>query len=157
MSRCVPAPAGLGNGVLGVREGDDLELAFRLESVVEGVLLTGTARARVVGECVRCLDPIERSLDAEFQELYVYPDVEVDGEEAAETLRLDGDLIDLEQVIRDAVVLALPLMPLCRDDCPGLCPDCGVRLAEEPEHDHPGGDLRWAALQGIFDDKTQEK
>ncbi|WP_079170349.1 YceD family protein [Mangrovactinospora gilvigrisea] len=160
-SRSVDAPAGLGiAGVIGVPEGDPLEMELRLESVVDGVLVTGTVRARAAGECVRCLEPAEQPLDVEFQELFLYPDVadergadrgKGDGEdEEPEELRIEGDLIDLEPVVRDAVVLELPLQPVCREDCPGLCPDCGACLADDPEHRHTDAvDPRWAALQGL--------
>jgi uncharacterized protein len=146
VSRTVPAPTGLGLEVVAVPEGSELELDVRLESVVEGVLVSGTARASLAGECVRCLDPVEGDLDAQFQELYVYPDRDGDDQ----TSRLEGDLLDLEPVLRDAVVLALPLQPVCREDCPGLCPECGARLADDPGHHHEVADLRWAALRGVF-------
>jgi len=145
-SRTVPAPAGFGLDVIGVPEGNDVQLSVRLESVVEGVLVSGTARASLAGECVRCLDPVEGNLEAEYQELYVYPDREADDE----TSRLEGDLLDLEPVLRDAVVLAMPLQPVCRDDCPGLCSECGARLADDPGHHHEAADPRWAALRGMF-------
>ena len=158
LSRVVQAPAQLGGEVIGVPEGSDLRLDIRLESVVEGVLVTGTATAQAAGECVRCLDPLERELHASFQELYVYPDS--GGADDDETLRLEGDLIDLEPVVRDAVVLALPLAPVCRDDCRGLCPECGMRLNADPEHRHEAVDPRWAALTGYRsvdqDDEKQE-
>ena len=156
ISRTVPAPADLGNDVLGVPEGTDIALDLRLESVIEGVLATGTAQARAVGECVRCLEPLERELQADFQELYAYPDVEIEGDDGEE-LRLEGDLLDLQQVLRDAVVLALPLLPVCRDDCPGLCPDCGARLDDDPEHSHETADPRWSALQGLLNTEAREE
>jgi uncharacterized protein len=94
---------------------------------------------------VRCLDPLERRLETGFQELYAYS-----AEDAGEDdLLLEGELLDLEPVLRDAVVLALPLQPVCREDCPGLCPKCGARLAEDPEHHHDVVDPRWAALMGL--------
>ena len=69
---------------------------------------------------------------------------------------LQDDLVDLEPLLRDAVVLALPFQPLCRDDCPGLCTECGARLADDPDHQHEDAiDPRWAALQGLTD-KTEE-
>jgi uncharacterized protein len=159
LSRAVQAPAQLGVEVIGVPEGSDLQLDIRLESVVEGVLVTGTATAQAAGECVRCLEPLEREFHASFQELYVYPDSgDTDDEE---TLRLERDLIDLEPVLRDAVVLALPLAPVCRDDCRGLCPECGMRLDADPEHRHEAVDPRLAALAGYRsefdqDDEKQE-
>jgi uncharacterized protein len=146
----VTAPAGLGTDVLGVPEGTDLELQLRLEAVVEGVLASGTAWVQLVGECVRCLEAIERTLDVEFQELYAFEDSDVEDDEAS---RLEGDLLDLEPVVRDAVVLALPFQPVCRDDCPGLCTQCGARLADDPDHRHePEVDPRWAALAALAGD-----
>jgi uncharacterized protein len=69
-----------------------------------------------------------------------------------------GDLVDLEGAVRDAVVLALPQAPLCRDDCPGLCPQCGAHLADDPGHVHETSDPRWSALAGLIteNDDTRE-
>jgi uncharacterized protein len=102
---------------------------------------------------VRCLDPIERSIEVDLQELYAYPGHERDDDDA-DLPELEGDLLDLEPVLRDAVVLALPLQPLCRNDCPGLCPECGARLADDPGHGHESTDPRWAAQQGLIDTST---
>jgi uncharacterized protein len=146
--RTVPAPADLGlGGVVGVPEGADLELDLRLESVMEGVLVSGTARAPLSGECVRCLDPVDSDVDVDLQELYVYRDHALAegagaGVDDAE-LQVEGDLLDLEPAVRDAVVLALPQAPLCRDD---------------PQHTHDTTDPRWAALTGLLtadDHKTE--
>lgn len=148
--RTVPAPAGFGVELVGVQEGADVELDIRLEAVMEGVLVTGTARAPLTGECARCLDPLTSGIEAEFQELFCYLAVrERDGEVTEEDHYLDGDLLDLEPVCRDAIVLALPLSPLCSGDCPGLCAECGARLADVgPGHGHGDGvDPRWAALR----------
>jgi uncharacterized protein len=158
VSRTVPAPRDLGIEVIGVREGAEIQLDLRLESVMEGVLVTGTASAPLTGECVRCLEPIERELEAEFQEMYSYPDADDrtgghraaqtgDDAEEGDTLFLEGDQFDLEPVLRDAVVLELPLQPVCREDCVGLCSECGALLADDPDHHHEATDIRWAALQ----------
>lgn len=148
--RAVPAPPDLGVDVLGVPAGSTIDLELRLESVMEGVLVSGSASTQVEGECVRCLDPLSSALRADLQELFVYPGVERDDAKNeswhSELHQLEGDLLDLEPVLRDAVVLALPFQPLCRVDCPGLCPQCGARLADDPQHEHRGTDPRWADL-----------
>jgi len=155
LSRSFPAPGDLTVDVVGVPQGSPVDLNLRLESVMEGVLVSATAQAEVAGECVRCLDPITRSVEVSLQELYAYPGRERDmADDETELPVLEGDLIDLEPVLRDAVVLALPLRPLCRDDCPGLCVECGARLADDPDHGHQAADPRWAALQGLLDTKT---
>ena len=116
----------------------DLELDLRLEAVMEGVLVSGTARGRAVGECVRCLEAMSEDVEVDVQELFVYPDKarvrdETDpASDEKDEYELDGDLIDVEPVLRDAVVLALPFQPVCTPDCPGLCSECGARLADDP-------------------------
>ncbi|MFD8416798.1 MULTISPECIES: YceD family protein [unclassified Streptomyces] len=160
LSREIAAPADLGiAGVIEVPEGAPLELELRLESVMEGVLVTGTVRASAEGECVRCLEPVGREIDADFQEMFSYPDADDrgrpkaepadDAEDDEDTLYLEDGLFDLEPVLRDAVVLALPLQPVCREDCLGLCPQCGASLNDDPEHHHDAVDIRWAALQEL--------
>ncbi|WP_018655290.1 YceD family protein [Actinomadura flavalba] len=146
----VPAPEDFGVEMVGVPAGAVIELDLRLEAVLEGVLVTGTATVPLEGECARCLDPISDTFEADFQELFVYPDTRSGGNAEDDEYRLEDDLIDLEPVLRDAVLLALPLSPLCRDDCPGLCAECGVRLADaEPDHHHDVADPRWAALHEL--------
>ncbi|GHE46347.1 YceD family protein [Streptomyces griseoaurantiacus] len=160
LTRTVDAPKDFGvRGVIGVPEGAPVALDLRLESVMEGVLVTGTAGATAEGECVRCLEPLRQEIEAEFQELFSYPDADDRGRASAEPgddaeddedrYFVEDDLIGLEPVLRDAVVLALPMQPVCQDDCPGLCSECGVRLADDPDHHHDAVDIRWAALQGI--------
>ncbi|MFW5899075.1 MAG: YceD family protein, partial [Jiangellaceae bacterium] len=146
--RSVPAPPDLGvGGVVGVPEGADIELDLRLEAVMEGVLVSGTAWAPLTGVCVRCLDEIKSEMTVEVQELYAYPGrVPVEDAEADVERMVEDELIDLEPALRDALVLALPLAPKCRDDCPGLCSECGARLADDPDHRHDTTDPRWAVL-----------
>ncbi|MGI8700760.1 MAG: YceD family protein [Nocardioidaceae bacterium] len=147
----VPAPPDLRVELVGVPPGSPVELQVRLESVMEGVLASGTARVLLDGECARCLDAITDDLEVALQELFVYPQSDAEEDEAA---RLDGELLDLEPLLRDAVVLALPFRPVCRADCPGLCPDCGIHLADEPGHTHVDGvDPRWAALASLQADE----
>jgi uncharacterized protein len=153
----VLAPEEMGRPLASVPAGSELVLDLRLESVMEGVLVSGTVDATMSGECGRCLDPVSAPLQVEIQELYSYPDSGPYGSRSGgrsddddEIPSLVDDLIDLEPVLRDALVLALPMSPLCREDCPGLCPDCGEQLAELPEdHSHDAVDPRWAALAGL--------
>ena len=124
---------------------------------MEGVLVTGTARAALEGECVRCLEPISDEIEVRFQELFVYDDREVDPDEELEVSKLQDDLVDLEPLLRDAVVLALPFQPLCEDDCPGLCAECGARLADDPDHTHGEPvDPRWAALATLTEPEQDD-
>ncbi|MEI2820101.1 MAG: DUF177 domain-containing protein [Marmoricola sp.] len=109
---------------------------MRLEAVMEGVLATGSAQADLDGECVRCLEPIEDTLDVDFQDLYVYDDLRGDSDD--DVRRLEGDFARPEPVLRDVVVLALPFQPLCEPDCPGLCTTCGARLADDLGHSQGG-------------------
>jgi uncharacterized protein len=151
--RVVEASAPLGvEGVITVPKGAQVELDVLLESVVEGVLVSGTAVAPVSGECSRCLDPIspdDHDVSVEFTELFAYPDSVTDETTDDDELpRVVDEHVDVEQTVRDAVVLALPLAPLCTDDCPGLCPECGERRADlGPDHGHETLDPRWAALR----------
>jgi uncharacterized protein len=155
--RTVPAPEGLGTEVVGVPAGNDLELELRLEAVMEGVLVTGKVRATAVGECARCLDSVTLDVVADLMELFAYPDRDREADETDDDVReLDGDYIVLEDAVRDAVVPALPFQPVCRADCPGLCSECGARLADDPTHVHESLDTRWAALQGILQDDEKE-
>jgi uncharacterized protein len=152
VDRVVTAPKDLGLAMIGVPEGADLRLDLRLESVSEGVLVSGTVSGTATGECARCLRPISVELAVSIQELFAYPDsATVATTDSDEVGRVQGDLIDLEPAVRDAVVLALPSSPLCRDDCPGLCPDCGAHWDDlPPDHSHEDRvDPRWAALKNV--------
>lgn len=149
VTRTVPAPTGLGIELIGVPAGSDIPLELRLESVVEGVYVSGTAEVALTGECSRCLRPIEDDLELELQELYFYP-----GNDTEEDAALVVDeRIDLEPLIRDAVVLDLPFTPLCREDCPGLCVTCGANLNDDPDHSHEDRiDPRWGKLMDLAED-----
>lgn len=150
----VPAPTGLGLALAAIPEGSPITLDLRLESVMEGVLVSGIAEVDVHAECSRCLDPVVWNEDVDLRELFVYPATDARGRpvDAGDVdddplPQVRDDLIDLEPVIRDAVVLSLPLAPVCDDNCRGLCPTCGDRLDEE--HRHEILDPRWAALGGL--------
>lgn len=157
LQRSVPAPDGLGTVVIGVPAGSDLELDLRLEAVMEGILVSGSVRGRAAGECVRCLEEVVEDVDAELQELYAYPErarAAADDGDEEDVPVLDGDHVDIEPAVRDAVVPTLSFRPLCTPDCPGLCPECGARLADAgPDHKHETIDPRWADLGRVFDEK----
>jgi uncharacterized protein len=146
--RSVPAPTAIGSDLIGVPDGAPLALDVRLESVTEGVLVTGTVTAPLHGQCARCLDPITDELVVDMVELFAYPDSVTDETTSADEVhRIDGDYLDIEPVVRDGIVLGLPWTPLCRLDCAGLCPTCGGRLDDLPaDHAHEMIDPRWAAL-----------
>lgn len=147
--RTAPAPAGLGYGeVIGVHEGTGIEIELRVESVIEGVLVSGSATGPVQGECSRCLDELDGETTATFTELFAYPASATDSTtDADEVSRIVDDLIDVRPVVHDALLLAMPQAPLCEPDCLGLCPECGGKRAElGPDHKHETIDPRWAGL-----------
>ncbi len=149
--RTAIAPEGLGSGLVLVPAGAIVDLDLRFEAVSEGVLVTGSAVAPLTGECARCLDPLTTNVEVSFQDLYRYQADPGEGEDDGEDRFLDGDFLNLAPAFRDAVVLALPLSPLCSEDCPGLCAECGAKLADAgPEHGHGERvDPRWGALAQI--------
>ncbi|HEY4019948.1 MAG TPA: DUF177 domain-containing protein [Pseudonocardiaceae bacterium] len=144
--------------VIMVPKGSTVTFDVLAESVVEGVLMSGTASAHTEGECSRCLDPFTDSVEIEFTELYAYPHSLTEATtDEDEVYRIVDDLVDLEPVIRDAIVLSLPHAPLCSPDCPGLCQECGGRRAElGPDHRHEKIDPRWAGLADRFDGARDE-
>lgn len=154
--RTIPAPEGFGLEVIGIPVGAPIDLELRLESASEGVFVSGTAHAELVGECSRCLEPIADEITVRLGELFAYPDTAtVATTDEDEVSRVVDDLIDTEQMVRDVVVLELPLVPLCQEDCRGLCPECGERWADlAPEHSHETLDARWAALRGKLTSST---
>lgn len=163
LHRVVTAPEPLGTDVIAVPAGQPVEYDVRMESVVEGILASGSVRATATGVCVRCLDEVSEEIDVEFQELFAYADraahhQQVDAAQDQDDVHeLDGDLMDLEDVLRDAVVTTLPFRPVCRDDCPGLCSECGARLADDPEHHHDVIDPRWSALAQLTQPDTDDQ
>ncbi|GFG76554.1 YceD family protein [Mycobacterium botniense] len=158
--RSVSSPSRIGLELIGIERGAMLDLDLLVESVSEGVLVTGTVAAPTVGECARCLAAVSGRVEVTLTELFAYPDSTTEATtDEDEVGRVVDETIDLEQCIIDAVGLELPFSPLCRTDCPGLCPDCGVPLATaEPGHHHDRIDPRWAKLAGMLgsaDDAAQ--
>ena len=151
----VSSPSRIGLDLIAIDEGAPLELDLRVESVSEGVLVTGTVSAPTSGECARCLTPITGHVEIDLTELFAYPDSATDATtDADEVGRVIDDAVDLEQPIIDAVGLALPFAPTCGPDCAGLCPRCGIPLATaEPGHHHEQIDPRWAKLAALLPDE----
>ncbi|RJO75316.1 DUF177 domain-containing protein [Nocardia panacis] len=148
LSRTIAAERRIGLDLIAIPEGAPVELDLTLQSVSEGVLVTGTLSAPTAGECSRCLEPFTDSVELRLTELFAYPDSATEQTtEADEIYRLVDDTIDLEPVLVDAIGLELPLQPLCEPDCAGLCPECGVRMAiAGSDHGHAILDPRWAGL-----------
>jgi uncharacterized protein len=137
----------MANFAIGIPAGSIIEIDARFESVHEGILVTGDAFATASGECSRCLDPIDSSVEVEFQELFAYSGTSEDD------FVVENESIDLDQVIRDAVVLSLPFQPVCSAGCKGLCVTCGAKLNEDPQHAHEAPvDPRWNALTNLKED-----
>jgi uncharacterized protein len=139
----------VGNALVSVAD-LPLQGQLRAEAVVEGILITGPITTAFEARCARCLQEVHEGLSLEVCELFVAEGHETpDGEEVYE---VDGFDVDLEPMLRDTVTLALPLNPLCREDCKGLCARCGKDL-----NDGPCGcveeeiDPRWAALSELRD------
>lgn len=128
--------------VSGSRVPEQAEVRFSgvLESVHDGILVTGLVEAPWEGECRRCLEPASGSIRASLRELAVEH-----GDEET-TYALDPEELDLEPIVHDACILELPLAPLCTEDCQGLCPECGANRNSEPCACTPDLDSRWGPL-----------
>ncbi len=152
IERTLAAPADWRVELIGVPEGAEVRMRLRLESVMEGVLVSGEVDVPVTGSCARCLEPIEDTLELDVQELFAYEGSTTEAtSEEDEVRRVEGEHIDLEPMVRDLVVLSLPLAPTCTEDCAGLCVDCGQRLDDLPaDHTHEQLDPRWAGLAARF-------
>jgi len=145
----IPAPTHYGEAVCVVKEGEPLSLSLLLESVHEGILVSGTVDTTAHAECVRCLDPVTVPIQATIQELFAYlADDSYD-------YQVVQDEIDLDQVVRDQVVVELPFQPVCSPDCPGLDPETGEkRDAESAAADTTRIDPRWSKLQDVFPENS---
>jgi uncharacterized protein len=137
---------GLSTGLATVPEDTPVEAALLLESVVEGILVSGPLRGCMRLSCARCLKTFEQPFDVSVNELFI-PGRADDGDEYP--LPDDG-AIDIEPMVRDAVVLSMPFSPLCRPDCQGLCERCGGdRNLGECTCGPAPADPRWEALGEI--------
>ncbi len=162
----MPAPSGIGDDIVGIQEGAPITITARLESLSSGLLFTGTVSADLTGQCTRCLTDVEDTLDLPVSAFFSYQDqgerkADKEAEEEIEVTDLDensqdvysldpsASLINLESLLRDNLVQALPLQLLCKPDCLGLCSQCGINLNDNPDHHHQVTDLRWAGLEAF--------
>lgn len=145
-----------GSDVTWIDEGQPITIDGTLDSVLDGVFVSAGLKTTVAGECVRCLTPLSREVDTRIDELFLYPEAvtrakEEGDEEAEELYRITDNYLDLEQVVRDAILGELPFSPLCREDCEGLCAECGIVLRDADEdHHHETIDPRWQALGALM-------
>lgn len=148
----ISTPTRLGEGLVAVQQGSPLDIALRIESLHDGLLVSAHVEAETSGECSRCLKPITQSVEVDFAELFAYSNDE------AFDYQVQDDHVDLEPVVRDAVVLSLPFQPVCRPDCPGLDPETGERVEDMVDY-HPREvlDPRWSALSQLVADSTDPK
>ena len=132
-----------------VPAGASVEVDVDLLKVESAVEVRGHVRAPWIGECARCLRPVRGELDVAVREVFVKDPIE------GETYPIEGDQIDLEPLARETVALELPQVPLCVEDCLGLCPVCGVDRNESPcTCDTTPRDPRWAALDQLLTDDS---
>jgi len=145
----------LATPVASVPAGSPVTVDAELESVVEGLLVTGKLGATVALRCVRCLRDVEHELEVDVRELFA---LEPRGDEDEGYAVLANDRLSLDTMVRDALVLAFPAFPLCRPDCAGICPECGAdRNAVNCGHGAPGvTDPRWAALASLRRELEEE-
>lgn len=129
-----------------VPEGAEVVVDVTLSSYPEGIMAVGSVTAPWVGECRRCGGPVAGELSVAVHERYVG-----DGSPDDEAYSFADDLIDLEPLARDAVLLDLPLAPLCSEDCSGMCPQCGANRNVEPCQCQAPQDPRWSALDALRD------
>lgn len=168
LDRVFPAPSGIGDRVVGIPEGSDIHVTGSFDSIVDGLILSAKVSTRLQAECTRCLTPIDREWEANVTAFFPYlsehepngkgrvrEDDEEDiiaGEEETEDiypLSADGGFADIQALLRDTFAEHLPVQLLCRRDCRGLCPQCGINLNEHPDHHHETPDIRFAGLADL--------
>lgn len=143
--------AGLALPLARVDEGAALRFDLRLEALVDGIHVEGTVSGDVSLECRRCLTMFARPTSVTVDTIYLYPGEDGDDDDDdGETYAIVDETVDLEPAVRDAVLLELPLNPVCREDCKGLCPTCGADLNEKNcGHEGQRSDIRWSALEEL--------
>lgn len=164
VDRDFPAPSGIGDEFYGAAEGSDVHVNARFDSIVDGLIFTATATATMTGECGRCLTPIKRDVTINLNSFMPYDspqeapgsskdeDVIIAGEDESgdvTPLSVGGNFANIEDLLRDGFTQVIPVTPLCKPDCLGLCPQCGINLNEHPDHVHEVSDIRFSALEDL--------
>ena len=171
VDRDFPAPGGIGDSIVGVKEGEPIHVNGQFDSIIDGLIFTGTFTAPVTAVCARC----DRDLSGDWSEqvtaFFPYEDADAGKtknedveiiageEESGDTYPLidNGAFANIEPLLRDTFVSALPINTLCKPDCKGLCPQCGLDLNESPEHVHEVTDLRFADLEALKEQLEREQ
>ena len=145
------APEKYGEAMATVPQGTPMTLELRLEGLHEGILATADVAVEARAECVRCLDPFSFELRVDFQELFAYSSSDSD------SYTVVDDSLNLEDIIRDAVVLELPFQPVCKEDCYGLDPATGEKRTEPPgENVADEIDPRWQELSKLLESDPEK-
>ena len=145
------APEKYGEAMATVPQGTPMTLELRLEGLHEGILATADLAVDASAECVRCLDPFSFELRVDFQELFAYSSSDSD------SYTVVDDSLNLEDIIRDAVVLELPFQPVCKEDCYGLDPATGEKRTEPPgENVADEIDPRWQELSKLLESDPEK-
>ena len=157
-------PEGWATEVLTLTPGQQIPLDVTVITIDEGVSDSVSGTAELVGDCVRCLAPVRVEQSFSATEVFVHPeladqlvrgmdpDIDVQGDELDPTLVINRNSVDLEPLLRDAILAEAELTPTCGEDCLGICVHCGILLKDAPpDHKHEFLDPRFAALAGFFD------
>ncbi|MFP7697275.1 YceD family protein [Trueperella sp. LYQ143] len=151
----IPAPESFGIDVLTVAPDEPIGVNVRISATSDGILVNGRTWACATGECARCLRPVNIELDRPIMEMVFSQDrreelIAQGDEEAQDFFVLTDEGLDLEPLIRDALILAMPLTPLCDPECQGLCQGCYERLDDLPaDHHHDYRNPDFAALDDL--------
>lgn len=152
----------IGTDMLYVQQGETLHIPLTLTQVDQGILVQFDFEAPLVGQCVRCLDDIHDTVRVHSAEIFFEPEhhhklLDEGDEDIEDKPLIEGDFVDLEPVIVDALVPQIPYQPLCDENCQGLCPHCGIKLSEaEPGHHHDIIDPRFAQLAALLEKDNDE-
>ena len=159
----LPLPDTWTNGVVTLREAEG-SFEVSLQSLHEGILVNLRGTVPTDAQCSRCLDPVPGTVEVNETQMFFFPGAreaarQEGDEEWEDILEVSADdEVDLEPVLRDALVLGMETLPLCSPDCRGLCPDCGEKFADlPPDHHHEVLDPRWAVLGDLANElRAQE-